>query len=177
MITRREMMFSLLAGSLAGCGMAPETLDSAATIDGAKYLLSAEPTGAIGVAEAKEAIAQSDRIVLIGRIQGGVDEPWNAGRAAFFVSDAAAMIEMDEDDHHHEAGHDHENCPFCNRNKNSADSQAIVQFLGDDGKVLPVDARRLLPVEEGQLVVVQGRGRVDDLGTLIIAAEGIYVRR
>ena len=120
---------------------------------------------------------ENSEIVLIGRIEGGETGAWNEGSAAFFLSDAAATIELDEEDHAHEPGHDHENCPFCNREKSLAESRAIVQFLGDDGKVLPIDARELLSVEEGQLVIVQGQGKVDDLGTLIVAASGIYVRR
>ena len=176
MITRRKMLQATALGCLTGCGKS-STNQEIVEYNGSKFLLDTEPSGAVGVADAKAAVGQQEEIVLIGRIQGGELEPWSRDRAAFFVSEASALLEMDEDEHQHEAGHDHANCPFCNRNKSQGESQAIVQFLDDQGKVLPVDARKLLPVEEGQLVVVQGRGQIDDLGTLVIAAKGIYVRR
>ena len=53
----------------------------------------------------------------------------------------------------------------------------MVKFLGNDGKVLAVDARELLGVEEESTVVVHGTASRDATGNLSIAAEGVFVRR
>ena len=52
-----------------------------------------------------------------------------------------------------------------------------VLFTGGDGKVPQVDARKLLPLEEGQMVVVSGRAEVNAIGQLVVHARGLYLRR
>lgn len=77
---------------------------------------------------------------------------------------------------HDHADHDHENCPFCDRAHSDLERMAIVQFLGDDGKVIETDARELFGLKKNQKVVVRGKAEVDDLlGTLVVSATGIYV--
>jgi hypothetical protein len=43
--------------------------------------------------------------------------------------------------------------------------------------VPPIDARKLLPLEEGQTAVVSGRAEIDEAGQLVLHARGVYVRR
>jgi hypothetical protein len=55
-----------------------------------------------------------------------------------------------------------------------------VSFAGVDGKVIPLDAQKLLGVAEGQDVVVRGSGFFDPkLGIPVIQinADGLYVRK
>ena len=56
-------------------------------------------------------------------------------------------------------------------------ASTMVKFLGEDGKVLPVDARELLGVPEESTVVVRGLASRDAAGTLTVAADGVFVRR
>jgi hypothetical protein len=53
---------------------------------------------------------------------------------------------------------------------------ALVQFRDEKGELLPIDARELLGVSQDQIVVVRGKGHVDKLGVLVVAATGIHVR-
>ena len=73
-------------------------------------------------------------------------------------------------------GHDHSNCPFCSRGKDSTNSLAVVEFVDEQGQRLPIDARKLLGVKENQLVVVRGRPKIDEFGGLVVSADGIYLR-
>ena len=55
-----------------------------------------------------------------------------------------------------------------------------MSFAGADGKVIPLDAQKLLGVAEGQDVVVRGSGFFDPkLGIPVIQinADGLYVRK
>jgi hypothetical protein len=53
----------------------------------------------------------------------------------------------------------------------------MVKFLDAQGKVMAVDARELLGVNEQQSVVVRGVAGRDKSGNVSVAADGIYVRR
>ncbi|MCA9169095.1 MAG: hypothetical protein KDB23_15580 [Planctomycetales bacterium] len=170
-----------------------------------QYRLTSEPTGAVGILAAREQMlpestdaaadatpnaadlqadtaatepqslgpTEPEPVVLVGRIGGGSKPTWDEGRAAFVMMDTASEA----------AGHDHggpghdDNCPFCKAAKHGADGSAFVQFVDDEGNVVPVDARKLLAVQEGQLVVVQGTGMIDELGNLVVNANGIYSRQ
>ncbi len=166
--------FSLIffAASLtAGCGASQATDLEHVGVNGQQFVLAEEPAGALTIAEAKQAASQGE-VVLIGRIAAGDLSPWHDGKAAFLISDAMAVI--DEGDHHH---CEDSECLFCKGESSITDRQAIVQFVDQAGGVIPVDARKLLQVEENQLVVVRGRGQVDGLGNLVLSADGIYIRR
>ena len=171
---KRHVSLAILAlVCLAGC---QEAVDPAVMKERDKYLLSEEPTGAIAVGEAREQVTdQQQPIVLIGRIGAGADSTWEPGKAAFVVRDPAAVL----DSHHADTpGHDPSTCPFCKGEKESEpDMTALVRVVDDAGAVVEIDARKLLPIEEEQLVVVQGTAQVDELGNLVVAAKGIYVRR
>ncbi len=167
-----KLLWLCLAALLTGCSASEAIEDQTVADHRTRLLLAEEPAGAVSVLDAKAAASSQEEIVIIGRIAAGEHTPWDHGKAAFLVSDAAANL----DDHGHGACHD-DNCLFCKDASSVTDKLAIVRFLDRQGQVLPIDARKLLGVEENQLVVVRGRGEVDPLGNLVIAAEGIYIRR
>jgi hypothetical protein len=111
-------------------------------------------------------------IVIAGRIGGKGTEPFLDGKASF------SLLEIPADDHASKPGHDADNCPFCKKRQANA-TMAAVQFLGADGKPIPVDARKLFGVEKDQDVVIRGTGVFNSkLGVPIIqvTADGIFVR-
>ena len=132
------------------------------------------------------------------------DFPWDAGKAAFVMSDPSAdfdavaeeSAEHASDDHDHSAeGDDHAEeavasddstekksahkddcpCPFCANGK-TAPPQAIVQFLGENGEPIAIDARELFDLKGDEIVVVEGTARML-VGMLMVDAKKIYVRR
>jgi hypothetical protein len=54
---------------------------------------------------------------------------------------------------------------------------ARVEFCGEYGRPLPVDARELFDLREMQLVQVEGTARMDDDDWLVISARRIHVVR
>ncbi|MEX2139090.1 MAG: hypothetical protein WD894_07510 [Pirellulales bacterium] len=153
-----------------GCGTsstdAAASSESGANIDGRKYLLSHEPEGAVGVIRARQMAGDDDELVVVGRIGGGV-APWIEGRAAFVLVDPSSGITADE------ACDEECNC----HSDELADATAVIKFVDAQGKVLAVDARRLLGVKELEMIVVKGRAKRDESGNLSVLASGIYVRR
>lgn len=158
--------------TFAGC---QEAVDPAVMKQRDKYLLSEEPTGAIAVSEAREQITDQEQpIVLIGRVGAGEHSTWEPGKAAFVVRDPAASLGSHADT----PGHDPDNCPFCKGEKGrKPDMTALIRVVDEAGAVVEIDARKLLPIEEEQLVVVEGTAQFDELGNLVVAAKGVYVRR
>ncbi len=154
---------------LTGCGATSATDGGQPSDEGRQYILAEKPSGAIAVAAAKERAANPGEFVLLGHIDAGDVEPWEEGRASFYITDATIT-----DHHHHADGHE---CAFCNGKKDPLETMAVVQILDGDGKVLAIDARKLLGLRKNQLVAVRGRGEVDDLGQLSVTASGIYVQR
>ena len=109
----------------------------------------------------------------LARQLSGDFTPWADGKAAFVISEAT----LPADDHAHADGHDPATCPFCRRRAEKANVKALVQFCDDKGEPLAIDARKLLGVSEDQVVVVRGQGQLNDAGLLVIAANGIHLRR
>lgn len=130
--------------------------------------LSQEPAGAIEVLDARDEAKDGEPIVIVGRLGGGL-KPWIDGRAAFLLVDTRILPSC-SDGEKCEAG-----CPDCAKEMLAAST--MVKFLGEDGKVLPVDARELLGVPEESTVVVRGLASRDAAGTLTVAADGVFVRR
>lgn len=137
-----------------------------------RLVLAEEPAGALSLTAAKEKLSPEPRpIVVVGRIGGRGMEPFVKGKASF------SLVEM-PDGHASKPGHKADDCPFCKKRAASAPI-AAVQFVGEDGAELPIDARTLFGVKEGQDVVVRGSGRFDPkLGIPVIqlTADGIHVR-
>ena len=136
-------------------------------------MLSEEPAGSIGILEARENEDALGEVVLYGQI-GSKNETWQEGKATFVITDPTALHDEEDD------GHDHENCPFCKAKREGGkvpNPTAIVQIVDEEQKVLPIDARELFEVEEGDMVVVTGSAQVDAIGSLTLSAKGVYVRR
>jgi hypothetical protein len=139
----------------------------------AGLVLPAEPPGALSLAAAKGTLTKAPRpVVVAGRIGGRGMEAFVKDKASF------SLLEIPADDHAKKPGHKPDDCPFCK--KRAANSPiAAVQFVGPDGKELPIDARALFGITEGQDVVIKGTGVFDAaLGIPVIqlTADGIYVR-
>jgi hypothetical protein len=152
---------------------ATSVADSSATGDPGNLVLAEEPAGAVGLAQARGKLGLEPKPVIIaGRIGGKGTEPFLDGKASF------SLMEIPADDHASKPGHDADNCPFCKKRQANA-TMAAVQFLGADGKPIPVDSRKLFGVEKGQDVVIRGTGVFNPkLGVPIIQvnADGIFVR-
>ena len=76
---------------VAGCSQQPAATEPAssapsAAVDGSVYLMAAEPEGAAGVIQVRQAAQDQDDVVIVGRI-GGSENPWIDGRAAFSIVD------------------------------------------------------------------------------------------
>jgi hypothetical protein len=139
----------------------------------AALVLPEEPAGAIPLGEARQRLALEPRpVVVAGRIEAKGMDPFLEGKASF------SLLEIPADDHAEKPGHNADDCPFCKKRRANA-TMAAVQFLGADGKPVPVDARTLFGVDKGRDVVVRGTGVFDPkLGIPVIqvTADGIYVR-
>lgn len=166
----------LLLAAVSGCGeqsvqATSKTGDSHPSIDKSKYILSAEPDGAVGVMIAREDSQDQDDIVLVGRI-GGRKNPWIEGRSAFMLIDASMSVVAD--------GKETEEGQICMDDccaSLRAECTTLVKIVDDQGKPLAVDTRELLDVKENDMVVVKGKVQRDDEGTFTVAASGVYIRR
>lgn len=139
-----------------------------------ELVLAEEPAGALSLAAAKAKLTTTPQpVVVVGRIGARGGDPFLANKASF------SLVEIPADDHAKKAGHNEDDCPFCK--KRAANSPlGAVQFLGADGKPIPVDARKLFGVQKGQDVVIRGTGVFDPkLGIPVIqlTADGIHVRK
>lgn len=137
-------------------------------------ILAEEPAGALTLAAAKAKLTATPQpIVVVGRIGGRGTEPFGRNEATF------SILEIPADDHAKKPGHKPDDCPFCK--KRAANSPiAAVSFVGVDGKVIPVDAQKLLGLKDGQDVVVRGTGFFDPklgIPVLQITGDGLFVRQ
>src|SRR5688500_1528406 len=99
------MVFALLLcpiTALIGCGPAGVSPEVAQQRE--RYLLSEEPSGAVGVLDVREAESLPELVTLVGKI-GGTTSPWSPGQASFVITDPSAAAEG-----HDDCGDD---CPFC----------------------------------------------------------------
>jgi len=140
-----------------------------------RYALTEEPTGALSVLEAREHIdtnGADGSIVVLGRIGSDEAGTWEPGKAAFVIVDPTEA-------EHDAADADHaDNCPFCKAKQGKGpDPTALVKVLDEQGQVVAHDARKLFGLQPGQLVVVRGKPSVDGVGNLVLAADGVYLRR
>jgi hypothetical protein len=172
MTVSRRILFVSVAVAAAMCGGAARAEIDVAAVRG-QLLLPQEPAGAVTLAAAKQKLTTTPQpIVVAGRVGGKGMEAFIKDKASF------SMLEIPADDHAKKPGHKPDDCPFCK--KRQANSPiAAVQFVGADGKELPVDARTLFGIKEGQDVVIRGTAIFDPkLGIPVIqlTADGIHVR-
>lgn len=166
--------FVALTLTLAGCGdsTTPEHVSvTPVSLDGSKYVLADEPDGAIGVIEARKSAKNGEPIVIVGRI-GGATNPWIDGRAAFMLLDASMTLVAD--------GAESAEGEICMDECCAAErtgSTTLVKVVDDGGKVLAVDARKLLGVAANDMVVVRGNVSKDDAGNFVVLADSVHVRQ
>ena len=143
----------------------------------ARLLMPAEPVDPLTPTAAKETLAGKDAppgpqaLVIAGRVGAKGMEPFLENKASFVLQEIP-------DDHGAKAGHDADNCPFCKKRSANAPMVAV-QFLGADGKVIPVDARTLFGLKKGQDVVVSGKAVFDPklaIPVIQLTADAIHVR-
>jgi hypothetical protein len=144
--------------------------------------LATEPAAAQSIVEARgglEGKPAAQDVVLVGRIDGLSQPTWDPQRAAFMLADLSLQAKSDAggESHDETPKHDAENCPFCKvKSKKELASLALVEVVDELGSVPQVDARELLGLKDGQVVVVRGQGQVDDLGNMVVRASGLFVR-
>mgnify|MGYP003335542859 CR=1 FL=1 len=138
-----------------------------------QLVLPAEPADAVAPTAAKGKLTTTPQpVVIAGRIGARGMEPFLENKASFW------LMEIPADDHAKKPGHDNDNCPFCKRRQANTPMTAV-QFLGADGKVIPIDARKLFGVTKGADVVVRGQGVFDPklpIPVIQVTADGIFVR-
>jgi hypothetical protein len=175
-----RFVIALGCGAALGIGLVPADLLPSARGDvdvvavRRRLLLDEEPAGAVTLAAAKEKLSTTPQpIVVAGRIGGRGTDAFVKDKASF------SLLEIPADDHAKQPGHKPDDCPFCKRR--AANSPiAAVQFVGADGKEIPVDARALFGVADGQDVVIRGTGIFNPaLGIPVIqlTADALHVRR
>ncbi len=154
---------------LAGCS-AQSQASQTPLAEGKQFLLTEEPEALTGILEFREqGEATATDLVLFGRVGGG-KQTWSTTSAEFILSDPTHV----PDDGKHACTSD--NCPFCKDKQGKTDATAIVMLTDGEGRVPKVDSRRLLPLQDGQLVVVRGPAEINAIGQLIIKAKGVYIR-
>jgi len=158
---------------LSGCKKSDASDKDGLSQHRSKLMLAEEPTGAKGVIDTREAMPREGELVIVGKV-GGRANPWTPGQASFVLADASIALESDGKHKCDDAG-----CAFCSKSTKQAEQQlvALVQFHGDDGKIVPIGAQELFDIGASDTVVVRGRAKVSDDGWLIVVADGLYVRR
>jgi hypothetical protein len=150
---------------LAGC-----TQQTEISAEGKRFVLAEEPAGVQGILDYRESKPEAGEVSLIGRV--GLDNlKWSNQSAMFVITDPSEALESGQ----HVCTDD--NCPFCKAKGGGHPSRAIVMLIGEDGQVPAVAAKKLLPLEEGQTVVVNGRAEINEQGELVLHAKGLYLRR
>ena len=164
------LLAACLLAVFIGCAKTAPPPAEGASAEGEAYLLSSEPAGATDVLKAIENAKADEDVVVVGRVGGEVD-PWVEGLAAFSIVDRSLAP--------------------CNETKGDecktpwdyccepelATFKTLIKIVDEQGKLVNVDARKLLNLKELQTIVVQGKAARDDAGNLTVLATGIYVRK
>lgn len=151
--------------------------------------VSEQPSGVVEVIwQLREQSARPGKplkreVTVVGQI-GGMPNPWNethpdfpwfAGQGSFFLVDGKVAAQFAKHANNH--GGDH-SCAFCqNLAAKNARNIAVVNLTDGDGKIIGIDARELLGLEENQHVVVCGRAELLGGTMLEIHADGVHVLR
>ena len=153
-----------------GCDTKEPVTNSEVPLDGGKYILTTEPADPQTPTEIKESVTEPTLVAIAGRIHAGDAVPFQDGVASFLIS------QLPEGDHAEDDPDHADNCPFCKRKLKNA-PKAVVRVLDDSGEVLAVDARKLLGIAKGDVVVVRGSATyLEPVNTVQIDAQGIFVR-
>lgn len=122
------------------------------------------------IESAQQNIKQSASITIEGRADLKEMDS-HKPRAMFLVR------EVLEDDGHGGSGHDPSSCPFCKR-RLAAAPKAVVVFLDDQGDVIPYDVESLFSIEHGDVVIIEGEGKLDEgLNLFKVVASSVFIRQ
>jgi hypothetical protein len=171
----KHLVVAALVCLVPSVALALEAVDAAGVRQ--KLVLGAEPAGAVTPTAARQQLLKApvnvpQPVVVAGRLGAKGMEPFLENKASF------VLVEIPADDHAKKPGHDADNCPFCKKKQANAPMVAV-QFLGADGKVIPIDSRQLFGIAKGSEVVVKGTAVFDPKLALPIVqftADGIFVR-
>lgn len=160
-----------LAAAVAGC--LRSTGPSAA---GKSYLLESEPPNAMGVVALKAALASdtppTGKMFVVGRVGAGDQDVFDQDQASFLLRDMDLEISTEEHDGHSD------NCKFCQDKKDQAiKSMALIRIVDESGEVVSSSAASLLGLAKNQVIVAQGIGSVDEVGTFVFDASKVFIRR
>lgn len=157
-----NLSLAILASSLlVGCGPSDATIALRQDL-----MLTVEPSEATSIADAKRYLVDSPKVSIVAQISSDETKAFVEGQAAFLINEVG----------HHEcaAGPD---CPFCDDCHSHEVKEAAVQFVDESGEPWDVDARDLLGVKPGDVVVIQGDGKIlPELDMLQVSAKHIFVR-
>ena len=166
------LLVSFFTANVSGCGKGdPEGSSSSAAkvAANAPWVLQAEPGGAQGVAAAKQAAVEGDKITLRGKI-GGRKDPLSKDSAVFVMMDSAIPSCADNPDDKCKTPWDY----CCETPDLITANNASVMLVDHEGSARPIDLTEygFLPLDE---VVVVGtvRPRPTD-AVLAIDATGIF---
>lgn len=156
---------------LFALGCSQDSNPPAVNVDGAKYLLNAEPEGAKQVIQARQDAQEGQEVVVVGRI-GGSKNPWIEDRAAFTIVDNSLQACSDKPGDMCKEPWD-----YCCETEKLPTSTALIKIVDENGKLVEADARKLLNVDELATVVVRGKAQRDDDGNLTVLANGVHVKK
>ncbi len=161
------LILSFAASCLfAGCG---ESVDLRTSGLRQELMLTSIPGEATPVGEIRKALKadgapDSIDAIVRGRIYIGDSSPWETGKAAFVMTDAAG--------HDGEKDHDPHTCPFCKTH--IEDYFMFVSFPGDDCKTIEIDSRELFGVNEKQRVFVTGKATLNEANEVIFEGSRLF---
>jgi len=133
-----------------------------------QFVLKDNPEGTISISEA---ITHSggDEILIMAQVGGGKGDTFDNKVASFLVSEAP------DKEHLGKPGHDPDGCPFCKQKLANAPT-VTVGFETNDGKAIPVDARKLFGIKKGDVVVIKGKGSYEESTKMLtLNATGMHV--
>ena len=137
----------------------------------ARLLIDQPPENVSSIETAKSDISDRKMVTIQGQADLEAYASIHNGRALMLVR------ELIEDEHSSAAGHDPSSCPFCKR-RLAAAPKAAVEFVGEDGSVLPYQVQQLFDLNQGDIVIVRGEAELDEkLDIMKITATGIYLPR
>ena len=134
----------------------------------AEILLTQQPAQATSIEDARKQLADSAVVTIKGQADLEAFQSTGGKKALMLVR------EILPNDHGH-PGHDPSSCPFCKRRMEAA-AKAAVEFVDDNGKVLPYPVDELFELKQGDQVVVKGTAELDEgLDIMKITASGLHV--
>lgn len=155
---------------VSGCGTGSAASSSSTTSPRSvspnpAYLLTEAPADASSVAEVRREGQDGDEVVVVGWVAGSM-EPIIPGRAAFTIVDMQLPVQAC-------APKPYSYC--CMSKEDLLPNMVMVKFVDDDGRTILQDARELLGIREGSVVVIHGHVQCGEDGTVnSVVASGLF---